>query len=355
MLLIPTCSFFEIVPCAAHALVSPASASKSLIDFPASSTWSQKQGLISGETLDFDYALLCTGSSYPSGVKPDMTKLQDRAITAAKTVVVVGGGSVGVEVASEVADAFPDKKVTIVASGDLLDRMAPSAQQYAEEWMKKHNVEVLTGERISDWGGLDDNMPAAATLKTSSGRTLAADLAFKCVGVTPATGTYAASLSSEQLGPRGAIEVYPTLQVKGWRNVFAAGDCNSIAEEKTAAMAGLSALAAAGNIIALDSGKELKPYFERIFGGVKPPVCGGTSLGSHEGVMQMGPLNVQIGKAPATVKGFITWMFGRIVGGSRFWGFLYRRMQNLMASGMAKEARRVAAAAATVSVAPASG
>lgn len=164
-------------------------------------------------------------------------------ITAAKTVVVVGGGSVGVEVASEVADAFPDKKVTIVASGDLLDRMAPSAQQYAEEWMKKHNVEVLTGERIrygaegagaragsaglmsvntticvlancrSDWGGLDDNMPAAATLKTSSGRTLAADLAFKCVGVTPATGTYAASLSSEQLGPRGAIEVYPTLQV----------------------------------------------------------------------------------------------------------------------------------------------
>lgn len=32
-------------------------------------------------------------------------------------------------------------------------------------------------------------------------------------------------------------------------------------------MAGLSALAAAGNIIALDSGKELKPYFEREQGG----------------------------------------------------------------------------------------
>lgn len=52
MLLIPTCSFFEIVPCAAHALVSPASASKSLIDFPASSTWSQKQGLIVGLQSD---------------------------------------------------------------------------------------------------------------------------------------------------------------------------------------------------------------------------------------------------------------------------------------------------------------
>lgn len=33
----------------------------------------------SGEQLDFDYAILCTGSSYPAGIKPAVDRLTDRA------------------------------------------------------------------------------------------------------------------------------------------------------------------------------------------------------------------------------------------------------------------------------------
>jgi hypothetical protein len=92
----------------------------------------------------------------------------------------------------------------------------------------------------SDWGGLGDGPPAAATLTTASGRRLEGDLVFKCVGARPATAAFAASLTAEQLGPASSIAVEPTLQVVGWRNVFAAGDCSSVEEEKTAALAGLS-------------------------------------------------------------------------------------------------------------------
>ena len=63
---------------------------------------------------------------------------------------------------------------------------------------------------------------------------------IKCLGATPATGMFAASLGGERLAGNGALAVEPTLQVKGWPNVFAAGDCTDVKEEKTAALAGMS-------------------------------------------------------------------------------------------------------------------
>ena len=56
------------------------------------------------------------------------------------------------------------------------------------------------------------------------------------------------------------MAVEPTLQVKGWPNVFAVGDCNSIVEEKTVNSADMGAMLAARNIVALEAGKEVKTY-----------------------------------------------------------------------------------------------
>lgn len=68
----------------------------------------------------------------------------------------------------------------------------------------------------SDWGGLPDSEPAAATLTTTTGEKISADLVFKCVGVRPATGLYAASLQGPgQLSSSGAVAVEPTLQARG--------------------------------------------------------------------------------------------------------------------------------------------
>ena len=187
---------------APHSFVSPSSASATLVEYPAFLL--HKQGLLvglasdgkkgeatlqGGETLPFDYAVLCTGSSYPAEVKPSDTQLTDKAsrlqqfadikarvslrcmvydcqpgkpstaaynrtclhclqIEAAATVVVVGGGAVGVEIASEVKEAHPDKQVTLICGESLLGRMDPKAGEFAAQWFKKHGVEVLVGERI---------------------------------------------------------------------------------------------------------------------------------------------------------------------------------------------------------------
>jgi NADH dehydrogenase FAD-containing subunit len=188
---------------APHSFVSRSSAVATLVEYPA--FLQHKQGLLvglasdvkkgvatlqGGETLAFDYAVVCTGSSYPAGVKPSDTQLTDKAsrlqqfadikakvslrckvydcqppgkpstaaynrtclhclqIEAAATVVVVGGGAVGVEIASEVKEAHPDKQVTLVCGESLLGRMNPKAGEFAAQWFKKHGVEVLVGERI---------------------------------------------------------------------------------------------------------------------------------------------------------------------------------------------------------------
>lgn len=66
--------------------------------------------------------------------------------------------------------------MTLLAGRGLVERMGPKAQAYAADWLQKHGVEVVTGERVSDWGGLGDGPPAAATLVTDKGRRLEADL-----------------------------------------------------------------------------------------------------------------------------------------------------------------------------------
>ncbi|PRW60282.1 NADH dehydrogenase [Chlorella sorokiniana] len=370
--------YFCYVPAAPVNFLEGASAARSLVPFPTLPGVTFKQGLLtgittdgttgeatlqSGEKLAFDYALLATGSVYASGVKPladvlvtRVQRLQQFAdigskIEKAASVLIVGGGPVGIEVAAEILHHFPAKKVRLVcAHSTLLDRMDPQAKEYAAKWLHQNGVDVVTGKRISDWGGLTDGDPGPATLTTTTGERISADLVFKCVGVRPATALYAASLQGPgQLSGSGAVAVEPTLQVVGWRNVFAVGDCNTVKEEKTAALAGVAAKVAAQNIVLLDAGKELQRYPDSVFGGPAPMV-GGFTLGPKAGVMQMGS-TVQAGGAPAKFKAMFGWIFVRMVAGSRWWGWVYKQMVKQMVSGLTKDVRKSKEAAAAAQAA----
>lgn len=145
-------SYFAYVPSAPINLLDARSAASSCVPYPAS--LARKQGqvvgistdgargeatLASGEKLPFDYALLSVGSTYPSAIKP-AASVHDRAarlaelaavtaqLEAAASVVVVGGGTVGVEVAAEVAEKHPSKKVWAGCVVGLLMGAGPSVQ-----------------------------------------------------------------------------------------------------------------------------------------------------------------------------------------------------------------------------------
>ncbi|XP_049926508.1 apoptosis-inducing factor 2 [Epinephelus moara] len=142
-----------------------------------------------GREIQYSHLILCTGTdgTFPgkfNTVASYQTAVQTyedfvKQVQAAGSVLVVGGGSTGVEMAAEIKTEYPDKKVVLTA------------------------------------GCLADN---------------------------------------------GALKVNDHLQVEGFSNVFAVGDCANVNEPKMAYHAGLHATVAVSNIINSLSGKELTSY-----------------------------------------------------------------------------------------------
>lgn len=79
--------------------------------------------------LMFDYAVVATGTRLPApGTIPSDDKAegvkylqnhQDR-VKKARKIVIVGGGAIGVQMATDIKEIYPDKHVTLVHSRALL-------------------------------------------------------------------------------------------------------------------------------------------------------------------------------------------------------------------------------------------
>eukprot|EP00803_Ostreobium_quekettii_P009912 evm.model.scf_942EXC.3 EVM.evm.TU.scf_942EXC.3 scf_942EXC:24897-28282(+) len=326
--LIDAKGFFEFTPAALRCIVEPEHARRVVIPHPegtrVGAVVKVNPGdveLSTGDRVPFDYCLICTGSSYTDPIKPDATTQSSAAdrqkqfeaahaqLVHAKKVVIVGGGTVGVELAAEVAGKWGKKKnVTLVASQErLLERMPAKASNYAAEWLRSKGVNLLLGEYIVDWGTIQTG--SARMLKTDQGQVLEADVVYKCIGFAPCSEIVNPqdTETGQNRGKRRAqpIAVDKMLQVEGMRGVFSAGDCTSIAEEKTALTADLAATLAARNIERMDNGRVLMVYPEgATYGGSSAPCIQNVSLFKYSGIMQISSL-VIVGALPALAKWLI--------------------------------------------------
>lgn len=131
-----------------------------------------------GEEIPYDFVLIATGasvSSLPSRVnrteKADGMKLlqdmQDR-IEVARTVVVVGGGAAGVEVATDAKSLYPDKSIVLVhPRKSVMHRFGTGLQDKAKEGLEKVGVELILQDRVIE--------EAEGRIKLKSGKTIYAD------------------------------------------------------------------------------------------------------------------------------------------------------------------------------------
>lgn len=254
----------------------------------------------------YDYCIVCTGSTYASPIKGTGTdsesvvecrrqeiKAAASRLANAATVAVVGGGTVGVELAAEIAGAFPrQKQVTLVSgSATLLSRMPPAAGKYAARWLTKHGVSVLLGQKVAK--------EEDSYLITTEGRKVRADMIFKCTGGQPVDGLlHVQDETSEERPPvhhslgYGECSVNPFLQIEqDWADgrVFVAGDCVPGGNcEKTAFMADLQATAAAQNILSCQSGRSMAPFPQAVcFGKPVAPRLAFVSLYKYSGIFQV--------------------------------------------------------------------
>ncbi|KAM3605524.1 uncharacterized protein V6R79_000261 [Siganus canaliculatus] len=225
-----------------------------------------------GREVQYSHLILCTGTGGPFPGKFDRVASRQDAIQAyedftkqvqaADSVLVVGGGSTGVEMAAEIKTEYPDKKVVLVHSriGLADPELLASVRQQAKEVLLQKGVELLLGHKVLGLSELQLNqVQKDMVVFTDKGDQLQTDLIICCTGLRINSAAFTSSFS-EVLAPNGSLKVNENLQVQGFSDVYAVGDCADVNEPKMAYHAALHADVAVGNIISSLKGKKLTQY-----------------------------------------------------------------------------------------------
>jgi apoptosis-inducing factor 2 len=195
--------------------------------------------------LQGDVTVLATGSSFSNPLmrasdanvserKAFYAKFKER-IAQAKSVLIVGGGPIGVEVAGEITDNFTNKKITILDGGDrILAGTSEAAARQAASVLTARGVNIICKERLERAGSPPTEVfgPAGEAI-TSGGLKISYDLIIWCIGGKPNTSYLQAKLSG-LLNAAGRIRVTSQLRVEGMQTVFALGDITDLDENKMA-------------------------------------------------------------------------------------------------------------------------
>ncbi|GAA5867802.1 hypothetical protein JCM3774_005858 [Rhodotorula dairenensis] len=224
-----------------------------------------------GTEIPFEYCILATGSDYPwpcrprkgasmEEIKHDFQDLQSQ-VAASSSILVVGGGPVGIEFAGEVAAHYngkagrSPKEITVVHAQEKYltepgwkDGFNSSIQNQLEAL----GVRTVFGAKV-------DGLPKATgklaggkqSFSLSNGETVTADFVFLAIGNSPNTHLIR-DLDSQSINPSNRlVKVKPSFQVAGHSNLFAIGDIADVDESKIYAHAKNHGAVVATNILNL--------------------------------------------------------------------------------------------------------
>ncbi|KAL4787129.1 hypothetical protein BJX76DRAFT_364227 [Aspergillus varians] len=228
--------------------------------------------LASGREVEYTYLAVATGAWQPVPCKYDavtreqgMSALQttQKAVEAARSIAVVGGGPVGVEVTADIKSVYDGKDVTLVHSRErVLSAFGPRLQGVVMDALGKMGVELLMGERPivkTDAGADAGGVIGPGTLVFKDGTQKSYDLVLPCTGQRP-NSDILAQFAPAAIDPQtGQVLVHPTLQINdGSANknnrVFSLGDVAKTGGPRFARAARAQLMIVASNILALIKG-----------------------------------------------------------------------------------------------------
>ncbi|KAL3520917.1 hypothetical protein ACH5RR_019066 [Cinchona calisaya] len=307
--LIDAKDYFEITWASLRSMVEPSFATRSLISHAeylpnahiimtaAVDLTDNEVMTAEGRIVAYDYLVIATGhmddGPCTKTEKLSYYQAEHEKIKSSNSILIVGGGPTGVELAGEIAVDFPDKKVTLVHRGSrLLEFIGKKAGKKALDWLVSKNVEVILGQSVN----LNDT--SDGVYQTSAGETIKADCHFLCVGKQISSTWITKTILGESVDVHGKLMVDANLRVKGRKNVFGIGDITDIAELKQGYLAQQHALIAAKNVKLLILGGN-----ENKLATYKPAssALAIVSLGRREGVAQISCITT-IGRLPGKIK-----------------------------------------------------
>jgi NADH:ubiquinone reductase (H+-translocating) len=242
-----------------------------LLDEVESFDLAAKKVVLTKNTLAYDYLVLALGSctsyfghpeweAFAPGLKTldDAMRIRSRILRAFEqaesetdpaaqerlmTIVVVGGGPTGVELAgafSELArhvlkadfrriDPAQAQVILIEGAPRILDRVSPSMSASAQRQLEKLGAHVRTGMRVRDI--------TEGRVDLENGETIRAANIIWAAGVsaTPVTKKLGVDLDRA-----GRVKVNPDLSVPGHPEVFAIGDMAQVLERDGSLVPGVS-------------------------------------------------------------------------------------------------------------------
>nr|XP_039260130.1 ferroptosis suppressor protein 1-like [Styela clava] len=249
-----------------------------------------------GQDIPYTHLVLATGGGGPFPAKmsieyPKISKEEglqlykdiNKEILESDTIVCVGGGAVGVELSGELKTDFPDKRIILIHSNEVLcsNRLKAGTQSKLQALVKRKGIELMLNERVSNLNELQINKCTKdQVLKTESGKEIKVDLVFRCTGVKLLTDDFKDALG-DAINDRGQVKVDQFLKVEGTDNIFALGDITNVDEEKMLVTAYAQGASLSNNLFACVDGRAMKPYKSGSFGMAVP-------VGRDAGVAELG-------------------------------------------------------------------
>ncbi|KAF1948527.1 hypothetical protein CC80DRAFT_529947 [Byssothecium circinans] len=168
--------------------------------------------------LRYDSLFICTGTTSASPlwtlhgdhqISVDAMKDMHERLPKAKTVLIAGAGAVGVEAAGEIAAAFPEIKITLVAGGDVLEKTKPATATKMKKILSNAGVEVITNVRVNDTSEKENG----ANVELSDGSTRLVDMFIDARGARKVNSEFLPKPWLDQFGRVVTLDTY--FRVKG--------------------------------------------------------------------------------------------------------------------------------------------
>ncbi|KIL66928.1 hypothetical protein M378DRAFT_185911 [Amanita muscaria Koide BX008] len=189
-----------------------------------------------GTELTWSVLVLAPGSTWegpfalPEGPKEDcidhIRKWRNK-FKRARNIVIGGAGAIGIELATEIKDRYPEKDVTLVHGQDL-----PMNDFYPQKWRKllHDRIRKLQIKTIYN-DGIDELKVEYNAVTTRNGETLLTDLLVPARGGKMNTD-FIKTLGENVLWSNGCVRINPVFQMIYNKRIYAAGDVIEWEEQK---------------------------------------------------------------------------------------------------------------------------
>ncbi|KAI8906756.1 hypothetical protein EDD86DRAFT_248347 [Gorgonomyces haynaldii] len=225
-----------------------------------------------GAQYPFDYLVIASGVSYglPIHVREQtpeqgvavLSKNAD-AIKAANKIVVVGGGPIGIETASEIKHKYPEKQVTVVTAAPqilVMDGVKERLQKTVRAEIEKLGIKIITNARVQVPEDRKDVNPWTGehVVKTAEGTEIPSDYTLLALGIGKPNTSFVTL--PELLNEKKYVAVNSNLHNPTYKNIFALGDVATTGGPRTAVATGDQVTVIVQNILASIARKPLKEY-----------------------------------------------------------------------------------------------